>query len=80
MSSSGAAVGFPGAKADSTGVIAGGSLVADGSCDGIEVDIGITVGAVAQAFRTSRKHKTKDGTKSNFFMKTPWIGKSESSP
>lgn len=41
MSSSGAAVGFPGAKADSTGVTAGSALVGvgDGSRDGIVIAV-----------------------------------------
>ena len=48
MSSSGAAVGFPGAKADSTGVRMGTSLVGEGSCmgPGLSVSDG---GATAQA-------------------------------
>ena len=71
MSSSGAAVRFPGAKADSTGVIGSGSLVGDGSCDGIGVVVGAIVGAVAQALKMSKKDRANDGVKSNFFMRAP---------
>ena len=78
MSSSGAAVGFPGAKADSTGVIRSGSLVGDGSCDGIGVTVGGVVGAGAQAFMISKEEKIKVGAKNNFFMQTPQMQGAES--
>jgi hypothetical protein len=95
MSSSGAAVGFPGANADSTGVIvisgsalvgvsvgtcdgttvavgfvAVGLCVGDDSSDGTAVADGVTVEAVAQAFRMRRKDKIQQGIKGNFRMNT----------
>ena len=69
MSSSGAAVGFPGAKADSTGVTARGLLVGEGSFNGAEVDVGTTVRAGAQAFKMSIKDRIKHKVKEDFFIK-----------
>ena len=65
MSSGGAAVGFPGANADSTGVIAGGG---DGSIVGTRVVVGTAAGVAAQEFKMSKK-----GTRAkwSFFMREP---------
>ena len=49
MSSSGAAVGFPGANADSTGVTMRASVVGDGSGDEIRVVVWVAEGALLQA-------------------------------
>jgi outer membrane lipoprotein SlyB len=64
MSSSGAAVGFPGAKADSTGVIRG-STVGEGSCVGAMVAVG-AVGA--QAVVTKMENKINRVDKSHLFI------------
>jgi hypothetical protein len=58
-------VGFPGAKADSTGVIGTGTLVGDVSCTGTEVAVG--AGEV-QALKTSTKDKTKQEAKRSVFI------------
>jgi hypothetical protein len=66
-SSSGRAVEFPGAKADSTGVTMRVSMVGDGSCTGTEVAVGAAVGA-AQAFKMSINDKIIYKAKWNFFI------------
>jgi hypothetical protein len=51
ISSSGAAVGFPGANADSTGVTGKAVLVREGSADGMRGFVGVAVGAATQEFK-----------------------------
>jgi hypothetical protein len=50
-SSSGAAVGFPGANADSTGVMGKAVAVREGSKDGRRGFVGVAEGAVAQELK-----------------------------
>ena len=71
ISSRGAAVGFPGAKADSTGVTGGDSPVGDGSYLGIEVAVGSVAGVAVQAFTSKRKDTNKHEAKRSFFMRAP---------
>lgn len=68
MSSRGAAVGFPGAKADSTGVSARGLRVGDGCW----VRPGVIVGAAgAQAVMTKIENEISRVEKVHFFIRTP---------
>jgi hypothetical protein len=66
MSSSGAAVGSPGAKADSTGVSGSGSRVCDGSCTGTGAAVG-----EAHAPRRSIKRRIELNTNRSFLIRTP---------
>jgi len=68
MSSSGAAVGFPGAKADWTGVTRRGSLVGEGSRNGTGLDVGTASGAEVQAYKISKKDELKHKMKGDFFI------------
>jgi hypothetical protein len=67
MSSVGAAVGFSGAKADSSGVTATATCVGDGSWLGTEVVVGASSGT-AQALRSRIKGRRAEWS---FFMMTP---------
>jgi hypothetical protein len=64
MSSGGAAVGFSGANADSTGVTARASSVGDGSCLGAEVDAGVE----EQAFKIRINGRRAKGS---LFIRAP---------
>jgi hypothetical protein len=61
ISSSGAAVGLSGAKADSTGVIGIDVLACVGALEGMGVVAGIPDGAAAQAFKTKTVTKRNPG-------------------
>jgi hypothetical protein len=68
ISASGAAVTFPGAKADSTGVRIRGPTVGEGSCVGVIVKVD-TVGAQAVKIRIESRISRVGG--SHFFIGIP---------
>ena len=68
MSLGGAAVGFAGAKADSTGVTGREVFVGDGSCLGAEAMVGAGPGVAEQEFRIRIKGRR---AKQIFFIRAP---------
>ncbi len=68
MSPSGAAVGFLGAKADSTGVIAS---VGDGSILGAGVLVGVRTIVGAHALKMSKKDRSRPDAKGSFVIREP---------